>query len=192
VRRLRDGIRGRLLAVYSRLHAWAEAGWSGTAVGTWGALQGSVVPGPSDALLVPLGLADPRRALYFAGCATVGATIGGLVAYVIGAELFDTVGRPLAGYFGIGAARIESSRALFDRRAWLVIAVSALTPIPTKITCIFAGAFGVPLGEFTLALVGGRALRFSVEGAVIMVAGERLRAVIERRMHRDPARPRAS
>ena len=79
---MRDFIR-RVLA---RLHLWAEAGWSGSAVGTWGLLQGSVVPGPSEGVLIPLGLADPRRALYLAIWAVAGASqsLGGVFFFAIG------------------------------------------------------------------------------------------------------------
>ena len=46
----------RFLDVYYAFHRWAESGWSRSAVAGWGVLQGSVMPGPSDALLIPLGL----------------------------------------------------------------------------------------------------------------------------------------
>src|SRR5688500_20349897 len=75
-----------IVHLYAALHRWGESGWAGSAVGGWGVLQGSVVPGPSDALLVPLGLADPRRGLVLAGWATAGATIGGLIAHAIGLQ----------------------------------------------------------------------------------------------------------
>src|SRR5688500_8771980 len=64
-----------IVHLYAALHRWGESGWAGSAVGGWGVLQGSVVPGPSDAVLIPLGLADPRRALTLAAWATAGATV---------------------------------------------------------------------------------------------------------------------
>ena len=88
-------VRRALVALVARLHRWAESGHAGSAVCTWNALQGSVVPGPSEALFLPLGLADPRRAFVLAAWAALGATAGGLVAYAIGAFAFEPVGRPL-------------------------------------------------------------------------------------------------
>src|SRR5918999_190520 len=93
--------------VLAWLHRLAEAGWAATAVGTWGFLQASVVPGPVDGVLVPLGLADPRRAWRFAWSALVGSTLGALVAYAIGALAFETVGRALLGWLGVSAQEIE-------------------------------------------------------------------------------------
>ena len=49
--------RSLLARTLDRLHGWAESGWAGPAVGVWGVLQSSVVPGPSDTLLIPLGIA---------------------------------------------------------------------------------------------------------------------------------------
>src|ERR671915_1958551 len=88
--------RGAVRAL-AQLHRLAEAGWAATAVGAWAFLQASVVPGPVDGVLVPLGLADPRRAWRFAWSALTGSTLGSLIAYLIGALAFETVGRALLG-----------------------------------------------------------------------------------------------
>ena len=168
----------RLLGV---LHRWAESGWAGPAVGSWALLQGSVVPGPSEALLVPMGLADPPRVLPLAAWATVGATLGGIVAFVLGASALHTVALPVAGWFGITAADFEARRALFEQRGWLVVLFSTVSPLPTKFVCMAAGAFGVPVFPFTLALGAGRAARFTAVSLVIRFAGERVVARLERR-----------
>ena len=44
----------RMLAMF---HRWAESGWGGAAVGSWGYLQASVMPGP----LSGIAIASPRR-----------------------------------------------------------------------------------------------------------------------------------
>src|SRR4051812_38990017 len=115
-RRPGNRVRRALVALIARLHRWAESGSAGGAVCTWSCLQGSIVPGPSEALFLPLGLADPRRALRLAAWAAVGAVAGGLVAYAIGAFAFESVGRPLLSLFGIGPARWDQLAGLFHRR----------------------------------------------------------------------------
>lgn len=174
-------VRRALLRVYGTLHRWGESGWAGSAVGTWGLLQGSVVPGPSEALFIPLGLADPRRALTLAAWATAGATAGGLIAYLIGARLFDTAGVWLLDIFGVSNEMWESSRGLFENRGWAIVVVSTMSPLSTKLVSIAAGAFGVPIGEFALALLAGRGARFMAIGLVVRFAGERLRSFLARR-----------
>jgi membrane protein YqaA with SNARE-associated domain len=185
----RDGhtgnrVRRALVSLVARLHRWAESGSAGSAVCTWGALQGSVVPGPSDALFLPLGLADSRRAMRLAAWATLGATAGGLIAYAIGAFAFDSVGRPLVSLFGVGPARWASFESLFLRRGAMLVLLSTLSPLSTKLVCIGAGAFGVPFGPFALALGAGRAGRFAVLGLVVRFAGDRLVGWVERKLGR--------
>ena len=144
-------------------------------------MQGSVVPGPSEALLAPLGLSDPPRVLPLAAWATVGATVGGVAAFVLGAAALDTVALPVAGWFGMTSADFERHRALFEQHGWMVVLLSTVSPLPTKFVCMAAGAFGVPVLPFTLALGAGRAARFTAVSLLIRFAGERWVAKLERR-----------
>lgn len=192
-------VRRWLIRLVARLHAWAESGWSGPATGTWGVLQGSVMPGPSEALLVPLGLADPRAAWRLATWALVGTVLGGLLAFGIGVLAFDTVGQRILGLAGVDGPRLERLHHLFDRRGALLIAVSALTPVSTKVISIAAGAFGVPLGEFAIALLLARGGRLYVVATLLRYAGVRVRDYLLRRLappDEEPApeaaRPRAT
>jgi membrane protein YqaA with SNARE-associated domain len=180
--------RQRIARYFARLililHRWAESGWAGSAVGAWGVLQGSVVPGPSDALFVPLGLADPPRVWRLTPWAIGGAVLGGLIAYEIGARALEQVGLPLFRLIGAGPAELIAIERQFAARGWLFVILSTVTPISTKLMCIAAGAFGVPLGEFALALTAGRTLRFLVMGALVIYAGERLTRRVERLLGR--------
>ena len=173
-------LRRAIVRLYAALHRWGESGWAGSAVGGWGVMQGSVIPGPSDALLVPLGLADPRRALVLAAWATAGATIGGIIAYTIGANFLGALSDTVFSWFGEGSAAWEARRAQFEAKGWMLVALSTVSPFSTKMVCIAAGAFGVPFPEFSLALLGGRAARFVAVGLVLKFAGGRLRTMLER------------
>ena len=182
--RVTNRIRRRLLHLVALLHRWAESGWSGSAVGTWAMLQGSVAPGPSDALLIPLGLADPRKSFTLASWAIAGSTLGGLIAFAIGAFAFADIGAPLLNLVGIGPQELASSRTLFERRGWMLVLLSAVSPLPTKVVCIASGAFGVPLPYFTLALFSGRSARFMAVAALLRFAGSRIAGWIERKLGR--------
>ena len=169
-----------IVHLYAALHRWGESGWAGSAVGGWGVLQGSVVPGPSDAVLIPLGLADPRRALTLAAWATAGATIGGLIAYAIGAHLLGGVDNSVVEWLGISPESWESRRAEFEENGWILVALSTISPLSTKVVCLGAGAFGVPAGEFFLALLVGRGARFLAVGLLLRFAGKGVRRAFER------------
>jgi membrane protein YqaA with SNARE-associated domain len=165
-----------LARVIAALHRWAESGWSGTATATWEIFQSSVVPGPSGAVFAPLAVDDPDRAARLAVWATVGAIAGGCIAYLIGAEAFEGIGRPVLSTLGVSAATLASSEAMFERHGWLLVFVATISPLSTKLTCIAAGAFGLPLPQFLPALMVGRAVRFAVLTVLLRFAGERLAA----------------
>lgn len=160
--------------ILARLHAWAESGWAGGAVATWNVLQGSVMPGPADALLAPLSVSDPPRAFTLAAWATAGAFVGGCVAYVIGATAYESVGLGLLDLIGVERATVESRRALFVQHGWQMVALSTVAPLPTKIVCLAAGAFFIPPLEFASALLVGRAARFGVVAVLCRAVGRRL------------------
>jgi len=185
--RPRNRVRRALVALIARLHRWAESGSAGSAVCTWNCLQGAVVPGPSEALFLPLGLADPRRALRLALWAAVGAIAGGLISYAIGRYAFDAVGRPLISLLGIGPDRWHSLEGLFHRRGAMLVLLSTISPLSTKLISIGAGAFGVPFPAYVLSLAIGRVGRFGVLGLIVRFAGDRLVARLEKKLGRSIA-----
>jgi membrane protein YqaA with SNARE-associated domain len=181
---LHSGMLSRLVAA---LHRWAESGWAGAATGTWELLQSSVLPGPSSVVFAPLALADPPRAPRLAVWGLAGSVLGGCIAYLIGAHAFDELGRALLAALGVSDARIASSQVMFERYGWMLVFGSTISPLSTKLTCIAAGAFGLPFAQFIVALVVGRALRFGILVVLLRYAGERLAERLARHM---PARPR--
>lgn len=180
----RNRVRRLFFHLVARLHRWAESGWAKSAIAGWAFFQGSVVPGPSDILLIPLALADPRRAFTFAGAATAGAIAGGTIAYALGALAFEEVARPLISLFGVSDARWEALRSLFERRGWMLVMLSTVSPLSTKLVCIAAGSFGVPWPHFVASLAVGRAARFFLVALVVRLAGQKLTARIERAVGR--------
>ena len=181
----------RIARLLEILHDWAESGWSRSAIAAWGVLNGSVVPGPSDAVFAPLGLTDPKRVYEFAWWAIGGAVVGGLIAYAIGALAFDNVGRPILGWLGFGPSDLESTRALFARRGWLVVVIGSLPFVSPKLVSIAAGAFGVPFWQFTLVIFGVRLVRALIVATLIRYAGTGVTRWVERRVgHRLRMVPR--
>jgi membrane protein YqaA with SNARE-associated domain len=163
------------------LHRLAEAGWAATAVGAWAFLQASVVPGPVDGVLVPLGLADPKRAWRFAWSALVGSTLGALVAYTIGTVAFEGIGRTLLSWLGVAAPEIEHVRAMFKEKGLWLVLLGTVTPLSGKLVSIAAGAFGIPVIPFLATIAAGRGVRFGVIAAVVRYFGDRVEKYIERR-----------
>ena len=174
-------LRRRGIRLVTVLHDWAESGWSRSAMMGWGVLQGSVVPGPCDALLIPLGLADPPRAFTLAAWAIAGSILGGTGAYLLGAHAFGQVGHAVLAWVGVSASQLQASRSMFDRYGGAIVALSAMIPVPTKWMCIAAGVFGVPFPEFAIGITVGRTVRFLAVATVLRFAGERLTRWMARR-----------
>lgn len=172
--------RGRFVHLLAVLHRWAESGWAGPAAGSWAFLQSSVVPGPADLLLIPLGVSDPPKVYRLAGWSILGAALGGLVAFALGALAFGTI-QPILGLFGVGPDELLAARAQFAQHGWMFVMLSTITPLSTKLVSIAAGAFGVPLPHFLFAIVVGRTARYLVVATVVRFAGAWLVKFLERR-----------
>ncbi len=73
------------------------------------------------------------------------------------------------------AARQETVRDKIDRYGLWAVAFSVVAPppYPMKLFILSAGVFGMPLGKFVVAVVMGRALRYSMVGYLAVVYGER-------------------
>lgn len=177
----RAGAAGLAVRLFSWLHGLAERGWAATAIGTWSFLQSALVPGPVDALLVPLGLADPPKAFRFAWAAVFGAVIGTLVGYTAGALAYDTVGLFVLNLFGVEGEGIDVWRGRFQRQGWWVVFLSTITPVSAKLVSVAAGAFGMPLWQFVGAMFVGRMIRFLTVAWVVRRFGRGIDAWVLRR-----------
>lgn len=132
------------------------------------------MPGPADALLVPFGLADPRKVYRLAAWALTGSVLGGITAYMAGAFAFPQLVAPVLNFFGIAPAELASFRSLFARHGWMLVFVSSVSPFPSKLVSVSAGAFGIPFPLFALALGVGRGARFFTIALLIQFAGQRI------------------
>ena len=65
-------------------------------------VESSFFPIPPDAMLIPMSLARPQRAWFYATMCTLTSVAGGLLGYFIGAVLYDTAGVWLIHLYGYG------------------------------------------------------------------------------------------
>lgn len=189
-----SGSRNSLFRVFGRifetLDRWARSGFAGPATGLWGFLQSSIVPGPSDSLLLPLGLANPSRGFYLGCWAAAGSMAGSLVAYWIGALAFNLFGTPLMELIGISETEMATMAAQFAERGWIVIALGLLPLLSSKIVAYSAGALKYPFWTFALLIAILRGGRFLATGAVLQIGGVRARAWLQERAEkRNKSKP---
>lgn len=169
-----------------KLYAWmlrnAEGRHAWAALAAFAFAEASFFPIPPDVMLVPMMLADRRRAFALAAWCTLWSVIGGMLGYAIGALFWQTAGLWLIGILHIPLATVDALRAKYAAHAYL-IAVQGLTPIPYKLVTISAGLANVPFAEFMLFSAVTRSLRFIVlEGVLLYLFGEQARTFIEKRL----------
>jgi membrane protein YqaA with SNARE-associated domain len=143
--------------------------------------ESSVFPVPPDAMLIPMSLARPDRAYFFATVCTVTSVVGGLLGYFIGAALYDTVGLWLIQLYGYGN-KVDAFRAAYAEWGALIILGKGFTPIPYKIVTITSGFAAYPLLPFVLFSSITRGARFFLEAFLLRRYGPRARVIIEERL----------
>jgi membrane protein YqaA with SNARE-associated domain len=167
--------------LYSRTLAMAAHRHAMLAMALISFAESSFLPLPPDFLLVPMTLAQPRRAWWIATVCTVTSVLGGYVGYAIGYFVFDALGRPLFEFYHM-MDKYEAFKATFAQWGVWIIIIKGLTPIPFKLVTIASGAAQFNLLAFTLASIVCRGLRFFVLAALLWRFGEPIRDFIERRL----------
>jgi len=143
--------------------------------------ESSIFPIPPDTMLIPMSLARPDKAWYYATLCTATSVAGGMVGYFIGSMLYDSVGHWLIQLYGYGD-KVEAFRELYARYGALIILVKGVTPIPYKIVTITSGFAGFSLPTFVLCSIVARGMRFYFTAFLLNRYGARARAVIEERL----------
>jgi len=168
-----------------RLYDWvlelAAKPWAPKALAAVSFIESSIFPIPPDAMLVPMCLARPKRAFYYAFICTIASVLGGLLGYAIGALLYDTLGQFLIKLYGYGD-KLEAFRAAYAEWGGWIILIKGATPIPYKVVTIASGFAGYNLLWFTILSIITRGIRFFSIAAILYYWGEPAREFIEKRL----------
>ncbi len=143
--------------------------------------EASFFPLPPDALLIPMALATPRRALPLAALATLGSVLGGALGYLIGFFLFTKLAQPIIDLYHYHAAFVAFQQKFAQYGVWIIL-IKGLTPIPYKIVTIAAGAAAFNFPVFMAASVITRGGRFFLEAILLKKFGPPAQEFIERRL----------
>jgi membrane protein YqaA with SNARE-associated domain len=174
-----------MIALLHRLYRWvlalAEKPFAPWALGGLSFAESSFFPIPPDAMLLPMCLARPRRAFWYATICTVTSVLGGLLGYAIGYLLFDTVGRFLIDLYGYGA-QVEYFKNAYDEWGHWIIVIAGFTPFPYKVITITSGFVSYNLLWFVVLSVLTRGARFYLIATLLYFWGDWAREFIERRL----------
>ncbi|MDA0229247.1 MAG: DedA family protein [Proteobacteria bacterium] len=143
--------------------------------------ESAFFPIPPDILLVPMVLANRRRAWRIAGVCTLASVLGGLLGYAIGFWLFEAVGQPLLEFYG-SEEKFSQFQDYYNEWGGWIVGAGGFTPLPYKVITIASGVTRLDIGIFILASVVSRGLRFYIEAALLWRFGEPVREFIERHL----------
>ena len=143
--------------------------------------ESSFFPVPPDILLIPMVLAQRKRALVLAAWCTAASVAGGIVGYGIGSLLYESVGKWIINLYGYGNG-VESFRQTYAEWGVWIILLKGLTPIPFKLVTIASGFSGFNFGLFVLLSIITRGIRFFVFATVLAYYGEPIRDFMEKRL----------
>ena len=144
-------------------------------------LESSIFPIPPDTMQIPMSLARPDRAWFYAHVCTITSVAGGVLGYAVGALLYDSVGHWLIQHYGYGD-KVEAFRAAYAQWGAWIILLKGLTPIPYKIVTITSGFAGYNIFLFILFSLISRAGRFYIVAALLYFYGDQARDIIEKRL----------
>lgn len=140
--------------------------------------ESSFFPIPPDVMLMPMSLATPQKAFYYAWLTTIFSLLGGLLGYAIGYWLIDLV-MPMIEAMGY-ADKFALAEGFFAKYGVWVVFIAGFSPIPYKVFTLGAGAASMALLPFIVASFLGRGARFFLVAALMKWGGARLEPYIRK------------
>ncbi len=142
-------------------------------------IEASFFPIPPHPLLGLMCLAEPKKAMRFGVIATLASVAGGLLGYLIGAVLYDSVGQWLLGAIGL-SEKFPVAACYLKQYDWEAIIIAGATPVPFKLLTITSGFVGMSLVTFVMASIVGRGMIFFTVGVLFRIFGAPIKSFIDR------------
>lgn len=165
--------------IYDWVLSWAETPYGVYALAVLAFAESSFFPIPPDVLLIALAIGAPKKSLYFALVCTVMSVIGGMAGYYIGYGAYESIGKPIIEAYD-GQAVMDRIAMWYSEYGFWGILIAAITPIPYKVFTIASGVFSFKFGEFVIASILGRSVRFFAVAGLIAVFGPQIKNFIDR------------
>ena len=148
-------------------------------------IEAIIFPIMPEVMLVPMCVAKPRRAFWFATLSLAGSMVGALVGYYLGHYAFEAL-KPMFAAIGMLhgiESGIEIVQAKMAESPWAVftfLVLGGFMPIPMKVFTWASGIVGVPMLPYLASMAIGRAKRVFLLALVIRLGGERAEETLRR------------
>jgi membrane protein YqaA with SNARE-associated domain len=143
--------------------------------------ESSFFPIPPDVMLVPMCVAKPKKAFYYAFWCSVASIIGGVLGYLIGTFAWDALGQFFFEHIpGFTTEKFEKVGGWYEQYNFWVVFMAGFSPIPYKLITITAGVFAINFPIFLLASAISRSGRFFLEAWLVHRYGKPAQTFIEK------------
>lgn len=136
--------------------------------------ESSFFPLPPDLVLIPMCLAEPKLAFFYAGICTAGSVLGGIFGFAVGRY----GGRPILKKL-FHEDKINWVEGVYKKYDAMAIGIAGFSPIPYKVFTLAAGAFKIDLKTLIVVSIFARGGRFFLIAALIYFFGEPIKAFID-------------
>lgn len=140
--------------------------------------ESSFFPIPPDVMLMPMSLAQPQKAFYYAWLTSIFSVLGGVLGYLIGYWAMDVL-MPTIESMGY-MPKIEQAQYWFEEYGVWIVFVAGFSPVPYKLFTITAGASEMSFIPFVMASFIGRGARFFLVAGLMKWGGEKFEASIRK------------
>jgi membrane protein YqaA with SNARE-associated domain len=134
------------------------------------------LPEIADILVVYMVTQHKERMLLYVGATLFGSLSGCLIMYYIGLKGGEAlVNKRFAG------GSVQRARSALQRHGIMTVLIPAILPPPApfKIFVLLAGAAGIRVGQFTMAILIGRGARYLLLGLLAVRYGDRTMTYVE-------------
>ena len=135
---------------------------------------------PPEVFMTPPIIANKKRAVPITIATSLGSIVGGAIAYMIGAWLWDSVGLWLINTFSNPELIENAIKPMFSKYGILIIVLTAVTPIPYKLLALWLGFIGYPIWIFLGVSAIFRTGRFMTIAALLYFFQERANAIVKK------------
>ncbi|MED5578436.1 MAG: YqaA family protein [Nitrospinota bacterium] len=164
---------------YDWVISWASTPYALYALILLSFTESFFFPIPPDILLIAIAFSKPRHSFFYATLCSLSSVVGGIVGYIIGYFLFESIGKLIFDLYG-GINQFETVKEYYNSKgAWMVL-IGGFTPVPYKLVTIASGAFLMDFKIFLICSVISRSARFFLESLLIFFFGEKIRLLLEK------------
>jgi membrane protein YqaA with SNARE-associated domain len=172
-------IRDFLFSLKLWVENFADKPYAGIALFIIAFAESSFFPIPPDVLLIAIALLKPRLSFRYALICSIGSVLGGMFGYLIGFQFYELIGKKIIEFYHL-QQQYDAVKTMYDKNAFVAIAIAGFTPIPYKVFTIAAGTFQVSFPTLVIASALSRPARFFLVGGLIYFFGPRVKTFIDK------------